>query len=158
MGKRGPLPRSKREAELAGSRVRARNRPAPKPLRRVPDPPAWLQGEARRIFRHTARKLAATPWFRLDDVPALARYAHVFQTWKELELAVEAAGSWYEDQYGNLRAHPAATQAASKLKELRELEKHLGLAPTARQRMDIPLGDDPEEEAGDADESIISFA
>ena len=128
MGLRGPIP---------GPRFKVRNAT---PADDVPARPAWLNGEAARVWDELVPPLAAAGIIRAVDAFALGRYCRLWVRWKRTQAKIGANGDTYTAANGNKRVHPLARIAADLCGVLLALEKEFGMTPAARERLKLPSG------------------
>lgn len=102
----------------------------------VPDPPAWLDGEARAEWDRILPILETGAVVHSVDLAALSAYCSTYSLWSQLRRTLTAENVVVEG-----KLNPAARYAESLLKQLRGLLDQLGFTPAARRQ--ILTGDGP---------------
>ena len=144
MGRRGPAPTPTTILKLRGSTLATQRRqdaevqgPAG-----TPDPPDWLDPDARAAWDHLVPMLVSMGVLTRIDGNALARYCRLFARWKKAEAFIDKHGDVYplKDEHGHvkcLQPFPQVSTAAKLSQQLTRLEQEFGMTPSARAR--IPL-------------------
>jgi P27 family predicted phage terminase small subunit len=121
---------------------------SPKFVRAAPDPPDWLDAEARTEWHRVVPGLEALDILKPEDRTALAVFC---ETWSRFVAAVRlyrAEGMVLTNpDSGNLRRHPAVGIAETAGAQLRTFAAEFGLTPATEQRIGVATADD---EAGSA--------
>jgi len=112
----------------------------------MPDPPAWLDDEARAEWDRVTVDLAGMGLLSPADRPALTAYCTAWSRWVEAEAMVKKFGSIVKSpEKGFPMKSPYLSIADQALETMRKLMVEFGLTPSSRSRIRVPDGG----EAGD---------
>ena len=133
-------------------RLRGETRPSrmsnqPRPVSGIPNPPSWLDAEAKREWARVAPELHRLGLLSVLDRAILSVYTSAWSTFvaarkrlEETDLVVEG-----RNRGGGEVKSPAWTVYAQASTLVLTLGRELGLSPAARSRISVrePLDDDP---------------
>ncbi len=116
------------------------NTPQPRAILKLPCP-RWLKGEAASLWRSLAPQLIAagvlTAWDKAAFQALCVSYGLMMQAARDLLTA----GVTVPDRSGSDKKHPAQTIFRSNSDTFRKYCELFGIAPLARQRLDITIPD-----------------
>jgi P27 family predicted phage terminase small subunit len=107
----------------------------PKPEKKAPPCPKWLEKEARKEWKRLAPKLEMLGVLSELDMAAFAEYCQAYARWKEAEEYISSHGSTFETANGCIMAAPQVNIAKSYLAAMESAAKQFGLTPAARSRL-----------------------
>lgn len=147
MGKRGPLPTPTNVLKMRGS-WRAKTRPlepAP-PAAEKPPCPAWLDADARKVWRALIPQLARLGVLTRLDQHALARYCTLWVRWRKMETLLAEKGELVisyteEGAVAGVHVTPYVAIASTLADKLLRLEQHFGMTPSARAALHVEIPD-----------------
>lgn len=141
MGRRGPPPTPTAILKLRNSTLVRGREGEPEPPREVPSCPAWLDKDAKSLWRRLVVVLDGMRVLTKADRFALARYCREWTRWRRAQVVIETDGETYDttDGNGNLihRVRPEVGIIAKLDKALTACEDRFGLTPAARSRLRI---------------------
>ena len=118
----------------------------PRPKPGIPPCPKYLQGEARRQYRKTARKLARIGLLtELDDM-ALSMLCQGWADYLEATDQVMKSGMLVKSPNGFPVLNPYLVAANQALKKVRSLLVEFGMTPGSRSRIQAASTDEPDNE------------
>jgi P27 family predicted phage terminase small subunit len=142
MGRRGPPKKPTALVKLAGNpghRPLPKNEPDPPPASLTP--PAWVQGEAKKIWDEAIVPLVASKLARSVDVLVLARYCVLFAEWLRARDAIQVSAVYpIKDADGNvvrIAERPESSNLRKLNRELLIIEREFGQTPAARTRIQV---------------------
>ncbi len=121
------------------------NHNEPKPDKKAPRCPAWLEDEAKKEWKRTGKILERLGLLTELDMAAFAGYCQAFARWKEAEEFISKHGTIIRTPSGYLQQVPQVSIAQTNLKIMLKFCEQFGLTPSARSR--IAAGENPEREA-----------
>jgi len=144
MGRRGPSPTPTAVLKLRGSTLISKRREVSEargPAGR-PDPPDWLDGDAKAMWDKLVPHLESMGVLSRIDGNALARYCRLWSRWRKAEAFIDLRGEIYplKDEGGQVKCFQQWPQVAiaSKLAlQLTRLEQEFGMTPSARSRIQV---------------------
>lgn len=147
MAQRGrkPIPTAIKKLE-GNPGKRPLNDREPKPVKRAPKCPDWLDAEAKKEWRRMARTLEALGILTEIDRAAFAGYCQAYARWKESEEFISKHGTIVKTPSGYWQQVPQVSIAQTYLKILNRFCGDFGLTPSSRSRIiaDKPMdSDDP---------------
>lgn len=152
MGMRGPKPEpaSVKEAKGNPGRRPIGSDPASTVASGAVTAPAWLKGEALRIWDRLAPRLVALKLLSPTDAEAFGRYCRNFARWQKMQAAIDKDTETYtvETASGIVhRTRPEFLISDRLERQLLAIEDRFGLNPAERQRIfaaraSAPAGDD----------------
>lgn len=150
MGRRGPLPKPTSLKAAAGNPGKRRlNDAEPLPPSGEVSPPAWMSGEALKIWAQMAPIAITMQTLTIADVLTFARYCESFARYIELKrflMSKGASGTTYavKGSDGKSVRYVAELPQAAEYRRLHEilikLEEHFGFTPAARSRIQVEKG------------------
>jgi len=153
MAKRGPPPKPTYIKILEGNPgKRPLNEYEPKPKRKAPKCPGWLDTAAKAEWRRMARNLETLGVLTEIDHAAFAAYCQSFARWKEAEEFISKHGTIVKTPSGYWQQVPQVSIAQTYLKIMNRLCEQFGLTPSSRSRITA----DPTDDSDDELERIIS--
>lgn len=141
---RKPLPTAVKELNgNPGHRTLNKAEPQPPRSSRVPAPPAYLTGEAKKAWQKLAGQLHRMGVLTDVDHDALARYCVTYQRWLRAEKALARDGDVLKTNKGNYVQNPWLAISNRSLGLLNGLAAEFGITPSSRTRV---KASPPEEE------------
>ena len=148
MGLRGPTPTPTEILKRRGSREVAKRDREPRPEKGAPRCPAWLDKEAKAVWRQLVPQLEAIGVLTKIDGNALARYCRLFVRWKQCDAFVRKYGETYTTGYHKDEktgvSKPTSFQQFPEVgiinklgPQLLKIEQEFGLTPAARARIQV---------------------
>ncbi|WP_297767776.1 phage terminase small subunit P27 family [uncultured Roseovarius sp.] len=129
---RGPKPKPK-----AGTMANT-------PMGALPRCPAHLSDTARKEWRRLATPLHAAGILTLADRAALAAYCQAYARWVEAEERLAETPTLLKTPNGHVQQSPWLSVANKQLELMGRYMSELGLTPSARRRIDMPMEVGPE--------------
>jgi len=125
------------------------NTQEPIPNKKAPRCPAWLEPEAKKEWRRTAKQLEELGILTEVDMAAFAGYCQAYARWKEAEEFISKHGTIVKTPSGYWQQVPQVSIAQTYLKIMNKFCEQFGLTPSARSRIVADKGqqnlDDPME-------------
>jgi P27 family predicted phage terminase small subunit len=152
MGQRGPHPMPTKILALRGS-WRAKTRPQePQPPPARPTCPAWLDRQAKAVWRQLIPRLATFGLLSQVDGAALARYCVLTVRWRGAMQFIQQYGETYpiKNEQGaiiGMQPFPQTWIMKSLGAELLRLEREFGMTPSARAALGMHGREQPPEES-----------
>ena len=112
-----------------------------RPAVQVPEPPAFLKGEALREWKRITVLLAEVGLIAQLDRAVVAGYCQAWQRWVECERMLETTGLIVKSPNGYPIYSPYLAAANKALDQVRQMSEQIGLSGSARSR--IRAGDGP---------------
>jgi P27 family predicted phage terminase small subunit len=113
------------------------NKNEPKPEKKAPKCPSWLEPDAKKEWRRLAKELEAMGLLTRIDMAVFAGYCQAYARWKEAEEFISKHGSILKTASGYIQQVPQVSIAQQNLKQMRNFCSELGLTPSARSRLNI---------------------
>ena len=110
-------------------------KPEPKPLKKAPPCPKWLEPEAKKEWRRLAKTLEAMGVLTDADMAAFAGYCQAYARWKEAEERITDRGLVIRTPSGYPQQVPYISIAQQYLKLMQQFAEQFGLTPAARSRI-----------------------
>ena len=107
----------------------------PKPQKKAPSCPAWLEDEAKREWKRMAKVLEQMGLLTEMDMAAFAGYCQAYARWKEAEEFLTQHGSMVRTPNGYLQQVPQVSIAQTNQKMMLKFCEQFGLTPSARSRI-----------------------
>jgi P27 family predicted phage terminase small subunit len=150
VAQRGRKPKPTAVKQLEGNPGKRKlNRDEPKPEKKAPKCPSWLDKEAKKEWRRTARQLEQLGILTEVDMAAFAGYCQAYARWKEAEEFITKHGTIVKTPSGYWQQVPQVSIAQTYLKIMNRFCEQFGLTPSARSRISADNGqhevDDPME-------------
>lgn len=136
MATRGRKPTPTAIKELEGNPgKRPLNEKEPKPQKKAPTCPKWLDPEAKKEWRRLAKQMEKLGILTEVDMAAFAGYCQAYSRWKEAEEFVTQHGTIVKTPSGYYQTLPQVSIAQSYLKIMNKLAEQFGLTPASRSRI-----------------------
>ena len=116
------------------------NKKEPKPPLVAPEPPDYLDENAKAKFSELAKMLARHGVMTELDAGAIARYAVVWCRWVDAEAEIKKRGPVVKTAGDNIIQNPFLAVANKCLLQMAQIESEFGLTPSSRSRirMEVP--------------------
>ena len=136
MATRGRKPTPTAIKELEGNPgTRALNDKEPKPVKKAPACPKWLEDEAKKEWRRLAKQMEQLGILTQVDMAAFAGYCQAYARWKEAEEFITQHGSIVKTPSGYWQQVPQVSIAQTYLKIMNKFAEQFGLTPSSRSRI-----------------------
>ncbi len=148
MATRGRKPKPTALKELEGNPGKRKlNDKEPKPGKKAPSCPKWLEDEAKKEWRRLSKKMEMMGILTEVDMAAFAGYCQAYARWKEAEEFITQHGSMIRTPNGYLQQVPQVSIAQTYLKVMNRFAEQFGLTPASRARIIADTtGSDSEDE------------
>lgn len=123
---------------------RSLNTNEPKPVKKAPRCPAWLEDEAKKEWKRMAKQMEQLGILTEIDMAAFAGYCQAYARWKEAEEFITQHGTIVKTPSGYWQQVPQVSIAQTYLKIMNKFCEQFGLTPSARSRIVTDNGDDKE--------------
>lgn len=138
MAQRGRRPKPTAIKVLEGNPgKRPINKNEPKPDKKAPKCPVWLEAEAKKEWRRMSKTLEAIGVLTQVDASAFAGYCQAFARWKEAEEFLSKHGTIFKTPSGYIQQVPQVSIAQTYLKIMKDFCSEFGLTPAARSRISV---------------------
>lgn len=107
----------------------------PKPEKKAPSCPKWLEPEAKKEWRRLAKQMEQIGILTQVDMAAFAGYCQAYARWKEAEEFITQHGSILRTKSGYVQPVPQVSIAQTYLKIMNRFAEQFGLTPAARSRI-----------------------
>ena len=107
----------------------------PKPEKKAPRCPSWLEDEAKKEWKRMAKVLENMGLLTEMDMAAFAGYCQAYARWKEAEEFLTQHGSMVRTPNGYLQQVPQVSIAQTNMKIMLKFCEQFGLTPSARSRI-----------------------
>ena len=136
MATRGRKPKPTAMKELEGNPGKhPLNTSEPKPNKKAPACPKWLEPEAKKEWRRLAKQMEAIGILTEVDMAAFAGYCQAYARWKEAEEFISRHGTIVKTPSGYWQQVPQVSIAQTYLKIMHKFCEQFGLTPSARSRI-----------------------
>ena len=136
MATRGRKPTPTAIKELEGNPGKRKlNNQEPKPDRKAPSCPQWLDQEAKKEWKRLARKREMMGILTEVDRAAFAGYCQAYARWKEAEEFISQHGTIVKTPSGYWQQVPQVSIAQTYLKVMNRFAEQFGLTPASRSRI-----------------------
>ncbi len=136
MAQRGRKPKPTAVKELEGNPgKRPLNELEPKPQKKAPKCPMWLDAEAKKEWRRIAKQLEELGILTEVDMAAFAGYCEAYARWKEAEEFISKHGTIVKTPSGYWQQVPQVSIAQTYLKIMIKFCEQFGLTPSSRSRI-----------------------
>lgn len=148
MATRGRKPTPSAIKELEGNPgKRPLNENEPKPQKKAPSCPKWLEPEAKKEWRRLAKQMEQIGILTEVDMAAFAGYCQAYARWKEAEEFISQHGTIVKTPSGYYQQVPQVSIAQTYLKIMNWFAEQFGLTPASRSRIvAADVGKDSEDE------------
>lgn len=116
------------------------NKNEPKPIKKAPLCPKWLDPDAKKEWKRLASKMERLGILTEVDMAAFAGYCQSYARWKENEEFITKNGSLVRTPSGYWQQVPQVSIAQQYLKQMGRFAEQFGLTPASRSRL---IADDP---------------
>lgn len=137
MGRRGPAPKPTNLRILHGDRPDRINRAEPTPRPGIPQCPAWLDDDAKRVWRFTIDELKAMGLVTRADRDALAAYCTFVVQFERATRLVNTAGALIKGRRDSVVTNPAARVQRDAASMMAKYAAEFGLTPRARSEIKV---------------------
>lgn len=145
MAQRGRKPKPTVVKMLEGNPgKRSLNTNEPKPERRAPSCPEWLEEEAKIEWARMAKQMEYLGILTEIDMAAFAGYCQAYARWKEAEEFLTQHGTIVKTKSGYWQQVPQVSIAQTYLKIMNKFCEQFGLTPSSRSRIVSDIGKDKE--------------
>jgi P27 family predicted phage terminase small subunit len=114
---------------------RALNEREPRPEKKAPSCPKWLEPEAKKEWRRLAKKMEALGVLTEVDMAAFAGYCQAYARWKQAEERITDRGLVIRTPSGYPQQGPYISIAQQYLRLMHQFAEQFGLTPAARSRI-----------------------
>lgn len=136
MAMRGRKPTPTAIKELEGNPgKRPLNKAEPKPVKKAPPCPKWLEPEAKKEWRRLSKQLELIGVLTEVDQAAFASYCQAYARWKEAEEFISQHGTIVKTPSGYWQQVPQVSIAQTYLKIMNKIAEQFGLTPSSRSRI-----------------------
>ena len=140
MGTRGRKPKPTAIKVLEGNPgKRSLNAKEPKPEKKSPKCPSWLEPEAKKEWRRMSKVLERLGVLTEIDAAAFAGYCQAYARWKEAEEFLSKHGTIFKTPSGYIQQVPQVSIAQTYLKVMKDFCSEFGLTPAARTRIRVDV-------------------
>lgn len=154
MATRGRKPTPTAIKELEGNPGKRQiNRNEPKPEKKAPACPKWLEDDAKKEWRRLAKTMEAMGILTRVDMAAFAGYCQAYARWKDAEEHITDLGYFVRTPSGYAQQSPYVSIAQQYLKTMNRFAEQFGLTPASRSRI---LAADVQQEAADDMEKLLN--
>ena len=154
MATRGRKPKPTAIKELEGNPgKRPLNENEPKPAKKAPACPKWLDPDAKKEWRRLAKQMEQLGILTELDMAVFAAYCQSWARYKEAEEFISQHGTIVKTPSNYYQAVPQVAMAQQYLKIMNRLAEQLGLTPAARSR--LIAGSDKQLGSGDEMEDLL---
>ncbi|MBV1819989.1 phage terminase small subunit P27 family [Clostridium cochlearium] len=114
----------------------------PKPKKKAPRCPSWLEPVAKKEWRRMSKTLEQIGVLTQVDGAAFAGYCQAYARWREAEEFLTKHGTIFKTPSGYIQQVPQVSIAQTYLKIMKDFCLEFGLTPSARTRIkaDIEIG------------------
>ena len=136
MATRGRKPKPTAMKELEGNPGKhPLNTSEPKPNKKAPACPKWLEPEAKKEWRRLAKQMEAIGILTEVDMAAFAGYCQAYARWREAEDVISQHGPVFRTPSGYLQQLPQVSISQQSQKTMHALAAEFGLTPACRTRI-----------------------
>lgn len=114
----------------------------PKPAKKAPTCPKWLDEEAKREWRRLSKHLESIGVLTEVDMTAFVGYCQAYARWKEAEEFVSKHGAIIKTPSGYWQQVPQVAIAHKYLTLMKTFCQEFGLTPSSRSRISSDGSDD----------------
>lgn len=150
---RKPKPTAIKELE-GNPGKRELNNNEPKPLKKAPSCPKWLDDEAKKEWKRLSKQMEQLGILTEVDMTAFAGYCQAYARWKEAEEFVSKHGAIVKTPSGYWQQVPQVAIAQKYLGIMKNFCQEFGLTPSSRSRI---AADTTADAADDEMENLLSL-
>ena len=155
MAQRGRKPKPTAVKVLEGNPgKRSLNTAEPKPEKKAPRCPSWLEDEAKKEWKRMSKQLEQLGILTEIDMAAFAGYCQAYARWKEAEEFITQHGTIVKTPSGYWQQVPQVSIAQTYLKIMNKFCEQFGLTPSARSRIVADTAEDKESDVTKADHAV----
>lgn len=114
---------------------RSLNTNEPKPIKRAPRCPPWLEEDAKKEWKRVAKQMEELGILTEIDMAAFAGYCQAYARWKEAEEFITQHGTIVKTPSGYWQQVPQVSIAQTYLKIMNKFCEQFGLTPSSRSRI-----------------------
>lgn len=107
----------------------------PKPQKKAPRCPSWLEDEAKKEWKRLAKQMEQLGILTEIDMAAFAGYCQAYARWKEAEEFISKHGTIVKTPSGYWQQVPQVSIAQTYLKIMNRFCEQFGLTPSSRSRI-----------------------
>ena len=107
----------------------------PKPKKKAPRCPSWLEEEAKKEWKRLAKQMEQLGILTEIDMAAFAGYCQAYARWKEAEEFISKHGTIVKTPSGYWQQVPQVSIAQTYLKIMNRFCEQFGLTPSSRSRI-----------------------
>lgn len=111
----------------------------PKPVKKAPRCPNWLEDEAKKEWKRMAKQLEHLGILTEIDMAAFAGYCQAYARWKEAEEFITKHGTIVKTPSGYWQQVPQVSIAQTYLKIMNKFCEQFGLTPSSRTRINADV-------------------
>ena len=131
---RKPTPTAIKEQEGNPGKRKLNDR-EPKPEKKAPSCPKWLEPEAKKEWRRLSKQMERIGILTEVDMAAFAGYCQAYARWKEAEEFISQHGTIVRTPSGYWQQVPQVSIAQTYLKMMQKFAEQFGLTPASRSRI-----------------------
>ncbi len=136
MAQRGRKPKPTAIKELEGNPgKRELNKNEPKPGKRAPSCPKWLDDDAKKEWRRLSKQMEQLGILTEVDMAAFAGYCQSYARWKAAEEFISKHGTIVKTPSGYWQQVPQVAIAQQYMKQMSKFCEQFGLTPASRSRI-----------------------
>ena len=155
MAQRGRKPKPTAIKELEGNPgKRQLNANEPKPERKAPECPEWLEDDAKAEWYRLAEQMERLGILTEVDMAAFAGYCQSYARWKAAEEFISKNGAIVKTPSGYWQQVPQVSIAQQYLKDMQKFCEQFGLTPASRSRI---VSDNGKDESDEMMENLLSL-
>ena len=155
MAQRGRKPKPTAVKVLEGNPgKRSLNTAEPKPDKKAPRCPAWLEDEAKKEWKRMAKQLEHLGILTEIDMAAFAGYCQAYARWKAAEEFISKHGAIVKTPSGYWQQVPQVSIAQQYFKQMGKFCEQFGLTPASRSRI---VSDSGTDNSDDTMEQLLSL-
>lgn len=140
MAQRGRKPKPTAIKVLEGNPgKRQLNSSEPRPNKKAPRCPNWLEDEAKKEWKRMAKQLEHLGVLTEIDMAAFAGYCQAYARWKEAEEFITKHGTIVKTPSGYWQQVPQVSIAQTYLKIMNKFCEQFGLTPSSRTRINAEI-------------------
>ncbi|EJO5348298.1 phage terminase small subunit P27 family [Clostridium sporogenes] len=122
------------------------NKYEPKPEKKAPRCPSWLENDAKKEWRRMAKQMEHLGTLTEIDMAAFAGYCQAYARWKEAEEFITKHGVIVKTPSGYWQQVPQVSIAQTYLKIMNKFCEQFGLTPSSRSRIITDSNDNEDDQ------------
>ena len=150
---RNPKPTAQKVLE-GNPGKRELNTKEPKPIKKAPACPKWLDDEAKKEWKRLSKQMEQLGILTEVDMTSFAGYCQAYARWKEAEEFISKHGAIVKTSSGYWQQVPQVAIAHKYLTIMKSFCQEFGLTPASRSRISAENGSDAED---DMMENLLSL-